>query len=160
MSAEIDYGNRIHWAWVDTCCIDKRSSAELSESINAMWKWYTAATYCVAYLMDVNTIPSDQNMLDQLKQSQWFQRGWTLQELLAPCEVRFCNISWELIGTKQNFIGMEPDAAFLDAISTATGIDRNTLDGTMSVKDACFAKKVSWSSLRRTTREEDRQCCC
>lgn len=40
------------WAWIDTCCIDKRSSAELSESINAMYKWYKNARACYVYLID------------------------------------------------------------------------------------------------------------
>jgi hypothetical protein len=28
------------YAWVDTCCIDKTSSAELTEAINSMFGWY------------------------------------------------------------------------------------------------------------------------
>jgi Heterokaryon incompatibility protein (HET) len=30
--------NGFEWGWVDTCCIDKTSSAELSEAINSMFK--------------------------------------------------------------------------------------------------------------------------
>jgi hypothetical protein len=41
------------WVWIDTCCIDKTSSSELSESINSMFKWYQAAAQCYAYLSDV-----------------------------------------------------------------------------------------------------------
>jgi len=26
------------WVWIDTCCIDKSSSAELSEAINSMYQ--------------------------------------------------------------------------------------------------------------------------
>ncbi|EMT73151.1 Vegetative incompatibility protein HET-E-1 [Fusarium odoratissimum] len=36
------------WAWIDTCCIDKSSSAELSEAINSMYKWYQKATELIA----------------------------------------------------------------------------------------------------------------
>ncbi|GAB1732387.1 hypothetical protein NU195Hw_g1365t1 [Hortaea werneckii] len=32
---------QMKWAWIDTCCIDSRSSAELSEAINSMWQWKT-----------------------------------------------------------------------------------------------------------------------
>jgi hypothetical protein len=39
--------------WIDTCCIDKRSSAELSEAINSMYRWYQNAVVCYAYLEDV-----------------------------------------------------------------------------------------------------------
>ena len=34
------------WAWIGTCCIDKRSSAELSEAINSMYKWYEQSREC------------------------------------------------------------------------------------------------------------------
>ncbi|KAH8585897.1 heterokaryon incompatibility protein-domain-containing protein [Bisporella sp. PMI_857] len=39
--------------WVDTCCIDKSSSAELSEAINSMFQWYRNAAKCYVYLLDV-----------------------------------------------------------------------------------------------------------
>ncbi len=41
------------WAWLDTCCIDKSSSAELSEAINSMYAWYMDSTICYTYLSDV-----------------------------------------------------------------------------------------------------------
>jgi hypothetical protein len=59
------------WVWVDTCCIDKSSSAELSEAINSMLSWYEHATVCYVYLSDV----PDKRFED----SHWFTRGWTLQ---------------------------------------------------------------------------------
>jgi hypothetical protein len=40
-------------AWVDTCCIDKSSSAELSEAINSMFTWCWDACVCYAYLSDL-----------------------------------------------------------------------------------------------------------
>jgi len=64
------------YAWIDTCCIDKTSSAELSEAINSMYRWYKKAAICYAYLSDVDSA-------DDLKDSLWFTRGWTLQELLV-----------------------------------------------------------------------------
>ena len=39
--------------WVDTCCIDKSSSAELLEAINSMFRWYHNAAKCYVYLSDV-----------------------------------------------------------------------------------------------------------
>ena len=39
----------LHWIWLDTCCIDKTSSAELSEAINSMYRWYKGARVCYAY---------------------------------------------------------------------------------------------------------------
>jgi len=43
----------IQWAWVDTCCIDKTSSAELTEAINSMFRWYRDSAVCYAYLSDL-----------------------------------------------------------------------------------------------------------
>ena len=42
------------WVWIDTCCIDKSSSAELSEAINSMYRWYQRSTICYVYLEDVS----------------------------------------------------------------------------------------------------------
>ena len=68
------------YLWVDSCCIDRQSSAELSEAINSMYRWYQAAGVCYIYLQDVD----EESWQESLGKSQWFRRGWTLQELLAP----------------------------------------------------------------------------
>ncbi|KAK4032864.1 vegetative incompatibility protein-like protein HET-E-1 [Parachaetomium inaequale] len=44
----------LEWVWVDTCCIDKTSSAELSEAINSMYAWYRDSEVCYVYLEDVS----------------------------------------------------------------------------------------------------------
>ncbi|KAI0437277.1 heterokaryon incompatibility protein-domain-containing protein [Xylaria telfairii] len=75
------------YIWIDTCCIDKRSSSELSEAINSMYSWYRHAGVCLAFLDDVDG-------LGDLHLSRWFTRGWTLQELIAPDNVWFYNKSW------------------------------------------------------------------
>ena len=65
------------WIWIDTCCIDKSSSAELSEAINSMYAWYAAADICYVYMHDVeDTHPS---RAPSFRRSAWFKRGWTLQ---------------------------------------------------------------------------------
>lgn len=46
----------LQYAWVDTCCIDKSSSAELSEAINSMFAWYEESNVCYAYLVDVDIV--------------------------------------------------------------------------------------------------------
>lgn len=76
----------LHWAWVDTCCINKSSSSELSESINSMFRWYRGSRRCYAYLADVEssigpTFSSLANA-DLLETSKWFTRGWTVS--LSP----------------------------------------------------------------------------
>ena len=46
------------YLWIDTCCIDKSSSAELSEAINSMFRWYSSAAICYAYVGDCTKCPS------------------------------------------------------------------------------------------------------
>ncbi len=49
----------LEYFWVDSCCIDKSSSAELAEAINSMFRWYQNATKCYVYLSDVPTADTD-----------------------------------------------------------------------------------------------------
>ena len=131
------------WVWIDTCCIDKKSSAELSEAINSMFRWYAEAQECYAYLSDVRLTPGLQDFRKNFKQSAWFTRGWTLQELLAPADVILLDRAWYRIGTKQELLA---------EISAATGI------GVQHLKDmrtASVATKMSWVSRRQTSRVED-----
>ncbi|KAI6038927.1 hypothetical protein EDC04DRAFT_2895852 [Pisolithus marmoratus] len=95
------------WLWIDTCCIDKRSSAELSEAIKAMYRWYQIAQVCYAYLNDVDksVFPTkiERKFAKSNGWSEWFIRGWTLQELIAPTRVEFFDKDWVPIGNKRRF---------------------------------------------------------
>ena len=136
------------WVWVDTCCIDKRSSAELSEAINSMYRWYKNAQECYVYLSDVAWNPQDVKSSEILfTQSSWFTRGWTLQELIAPEDVGFFDSEWNCFGTKD-------DLTFL--ISAATGITMYQMQNPFR---ACIAQKMSWVSKRKTSRSEDMAYC-
>lgn len=107
------------------CCIDKTSTAELSEAINSMFRWYQKASICYAYIEDADTV-------DDLEKSRWFTRGWTLQELVAPSEVVFFSKSWCHLGRK-------PDLK--DALCRITGIEPAVLEsGTLS--NVTVAKKM------------------
>ncbi|KAF2872658.1 heterokaryon incompatibility protein-domain-containing protein [Massariosphaeria phaeospora] len=134
--------DKLHYAWVDTCCIDKSSSAELSEAINSMFKWYKKSKCCYAYLSDYDSKDDS----SQLKHCRWFSRGWTLQELLAPHDVFFYDKNWKCFGSKQNNL--------IDQLAAITEIDRFVLHG-HSMKDTSVAEKMSWVARRETTREED-----
>jgi hypothetical protein len=97
----------ISYFWVDTCCIDKSSSAELSEAINSMFRWYHKAARCYVYLSDVSTDGCDTNpdishpnLESAFRNSKWFTRGWTLQELLAPSTVQLFSREGDLLGDK------------------------------------------------------------
>jgi hypothetical protein len=85
--------NHFEYVWVDTCCIDKKSSAELGEAINSMYMWYEQADICYAYLCDVDGA-------NDIAQSSWFTRGWTLQELLAPTALIFYDCNWSPMASK------------------------------------------------------------
>ncbi len=106
------------YLWIDSCCIDKTSSSELSESINSMYKWYARADVCYAFLPDVPA-EEDHNWKDSsFRRSRWFKRGWTLQELIAPLDVVFLAQDWTVIGTKVN-LG--------DLVEEVTNIDYDAL---------------------------------
>lgn len=84
MTCELAKRDNLQYAWIDTCCIDKTSSAELSEAINSMYQWYHKAEKCYAYLVDLESSPERQQ---NLTTCHWFTRRWTLQELIAPVDV-------------------------------------------------------------------------
>jgi hypothetical protein len=99
----------LQYFWVDTCCIDKSSSAELSEAINSMFRWYHNAGKCYVYLSDVSisgSINKDQSSRwtwePAFQKSRWFTRGWTLQELIAPASVEFFSVEGERLGDKKS----------------------------------------------------------
>ncbi|KAG7106569.1 Vegetative incompatibility protein HET-E-1 like [Verticillium longisporum] len=100
-SCEIAAAEDLQYVWVDTCCIDKSSSAELTEAINSMFMWYHRAQVCCVYLEDLSSFPAAyEGQIDTWKRCRWFTRGWTLQELIAPKDVRFYDNAWRTIGTK------------------------------------------------------------
>jgi hypothetical protein len=129
-----------NYVWVDTCCIDKTSSAELSEAINSMYRWYQEADICLAYLADV---PSQ----TPFTESRWFTRGWTLQELIAPSAVIFFDEDWKELGTRESL---------REAVSSCTRIPLDLLSGDADIDTFSVAQKMSWAAGRQTTRVEDR----
>ncbi|KAH9910730.1 heterokaryon incompatibility protein-domain-containing protein [Epithele typhae] len=137
------------YAWADTCCIDKSSSAELSEAINSMFRYYSLAGVCYAYLSDVEDtdVKSDQRAF---RNSRWHTRGWTLQELLAPLLLLFLSRDWEILGTKSELA---------EALERATGIPVSILRFEEEIRDVSVAQRMSWASERVTTRIEDEVYC-
>lgn len=134
------------YIWIDTCCIDKNSSADLSEAINSMYSWYKKAKICYAYLADVPATLGTEKQKAAFANSRWFKRGWTLQELVAPSkEMIFLSSEWIEIGTKETLC---------EEIAAKTGIGVSILTGT-SFRTASIAKRMSWASGRETTRPED-----
>ncbi|KAK7456050.1 HET domain-containing protein [Colletotrichum acutatum] len=148
-SARLTKEHLLQYVWVDTCCIDKSSSAELSEAINSMFRWYQEARICFVFLSDFQ--PSDvTNAPLDFAQCRWFTRGWTLQELLAPRHMYFYNQEWKLVGDKDSL---------RYEMSEITGIPRAILAHDHSFQDVCLAQRMSWASRRQTSRKEDMAYC-
>jgi Heterokaryon incompatibility protein (HET) len=149
------------YIWIDTCCIDKTSSSELSEAINSMFEWYMRSTVCIALLSDVSV--KDQQhphypTVSTLGRSRWFTRGWTLQELIAPRDVIFYSKEWEVIGDRFELAGL---------IAEVTRIDKHILIAKCDEANQwappldkySIAQRMSWAAGRQTTRNEDQAYC-
>ncbi|KAI0349698.1 HET-domain-containing protein [Trametes cingulata] len=134
------------YVWIDSCCIDKTSSAELSEAINSMFQWYSRAAVCLAFLDDVDACEDPSAQGSAFRRSRWFTRGWTLQELLAPRDVLFLSKGWQMLGTKEDLA---------DVIEDITGVDHGVLTMEQALHSVGVARRMSWASKRETTREED-----
>ncbi|KAI0124754.1 heterokaryon incompatibility protein-domain-containing protein [Xylariales sp. AK1849] len=139
--------HNIKYAWVDTCCIDKTSSAELSEAINSMFKWYQNSQVCYALLSDMSP---DMDVTEDLPGCRWFTRGWCLQELLAPEDLRFYDSAWEYVGSKEQL---------KDMISDITNIDEEVLADSQLLNSFAVGRRMSWAAMRVTTRMEDMAYC-
>ncbi|KAL3263010.1 hypothetical protein ABHI18_002219 [Aspergillus niger] len=164
-------------AWVDTCCINKSSSAEMSEAINSMFQWYKRSRKCYVYLSDIPSgygeVPLDEQAGSSVElarrrrpskydgtingpfaRCRWFTRGWTLQELIAPKDLTFYGSGWNVLGTKASMTAL---------ISTITGIDqrvlRDSTDTKESLRSVCVAQKMSWAARRQTSKIEDEAYC-
>ncbi|KAI0829669.1 heterokaryon incompatibility protein-domain-containing protein [Trametes gibbosa] len=134
------------WLWADTCCIDKTSSAELSEAINSMYQWYAQAGVCYAFLHDVDDTQDPCALGSQFRQSRWFRRGWTLQELIAPRELVFISKQWRPFGTK---------ASLADVVEEVAGVERAILEHRRPLSTVSVARRMAWAARRKTTRVED-----
>jgi hypothetical protein len=140
--------DRSPYFWVDTCCIFKSSSAELSEAINSMYRWYQNAEICYVYIWDVSVDDPPSNSyptVSTFEKSDWFLRGWTLQELIAPKRVVFYSKEWKRIGTRSELSAQ---------ISKITGINRSALERN-DINLYSIADRMSWASSRTTSRIED-----
>ncbi|KAI1822609.1 HET-domain-containing protein [Xylaria intraflava] len=130
----------LQYVWCDTNCIDKRSSAELSEALNSMYAWYRDSVVCYAFLVDVDGAPGS------FAKSRWFTRGWTLQELLAPSKVVFFDVRWRVLGDRK------------DLAQTICGITRihiGALHDRNTIHEYSVAQRMSWAADRQTSRLED-----
>jgi hypothetical protein len=152
ISAKQAMKDDLRFLWVDTCCIDKSSSAELSEAINSMFRWYQNATKCYVYLSDIsigscvkNDSSFEQTWRTAFQYSRWFTRGWTLQELLAPKYIDFLSVEGERLGDKTSLV---------QELHDRTKIPIRALQG-IALCQFSIKERMSWAEGRETGREED-----
>ncbi|KAM5358010.1 hypothetical protein ACJZ2D_015686 [Fusarium nematophilum] len=149
--------SQLKYAWIDTCCIDKTSSAELSEAINSMFAWYGDAEVCIVWLSDLEPMPCHLGLKERtetlataLSNCRWFTRGWTLQELIAPRRMEFFDKEWTFVGGK---------ADLQDVLSATSGIESSVLFDCSRLEYVPVARRMSWAARRTTTRIEDQAYC-
>ena len=147
----------ITYCWVDTCCIDKSDSAELSTAINSMFRYYQRAKKCYVYLSDVRVLEEVTDVQafritweTGFRQSRWFTRGWTLQELLAPPIMEFFSENGKLLGSK---ISLERD------IHDITELPIEVLRGQRNFSTFSIEERLEWAARRTTTLKEDKVYC-
>lgn len=152
----------LRYFWVDTCCIDKSNRAELQQAIASMFLWYRRAAKCYVYLADVPMQdirgqtwfpwgrsfqePSKHIWKQAFRQSRWFTRGWTLQELLAPTSVEFYSKDGGRLGDKRSLE---------QQIHEITGLPTTALQGG-HLSQFSVNERMSWIEHRQTKLEEDR----
>lgn len=174
MTCDASRQANISHTWVDTCCIDKRSSAELSEAINSMFAWYQQSSVCYVYLSDlvfpctpVGSVTPDTDegrqladaafskLENEMRTCRWFTRGWTLQELIAPSQVVFVDQNWNRIGLRIR----GSDFRFVKILERLTGIPILVLEYIIDIANIPVAQRMSWAASRETTRIEDLAYC-
>ena len=144
----------LEYIWVDTCCINKANHAELSEAIVSMFRWYHNAQHCYVYLSDVSISNDSNNQPRQtwepaFRNSRWFTRGWTLQELIAPRSVKFFSQEEKLLGDKK---------MLKQQIQEITGVPVSALSG-RPLTQFSIEERLRWAAKRNTKRKEDQAYC-
>ena len=149
--------DNLQYFWVDTCCIDRSAMQELQTAINSMFRWYQRASKCYVYLSDVQVPEEVQDAQsfriaweDAFRQSRWFTRGWTLQELLAPSTVEFFSKDRKLLGSK---------ASLERAVHEITKVPIGALRGQQRLSEFSVSERMSWAANRQTTYKEDKIYC-
>ncbi|KAI3334307.1 heterokaryon incompatibility protein-domain-containing protein [Ustulina deusta] len=151
-----DTRDGVKWVWVDTCCIDKFSSAELPEAINSMFEWYRRAQVCYVFLADAPSPKPGETLEEAFRNARWLTRGWALQEFLAPGCIKLFNSAWrkaEPSNFPSIFNHLESDDFELKLLHHFTTIDRHNW------RAADVHTRLSWAASRQTSRREDMAYC-
>jgi hypothetical protein len=148
--------HNLHLAWSDTCCIDKTDKTEEQEAINSMFRWYRDSDLCIAHLAETKTFGDVRGKGEW--DDQWFTRGWTLQELIAPRAMKFYTKEWEVLlpGVVNDKDDQEEDSKeLLQMLKKTTGIQLVDIMHFQPGPDR-LTQKMIWASQRTTTKDEDK----
>lgn len=140
----------LQYFWVDTCCIDRWDNNERSKAINSMFEWYRKAARCYVFLSDVSVasrIEAAQRSSWEasFRASNWFTRGWTLQELIAPVSVDFFSREGLRIGDKASL-----DQLLHDITDVPLAVLHNC-----PLEKISISERIRWAEKRTTSEEED-----
>ncbi|KAF2834451.1 kinesin light chain 3 [Patellaria atrata CBS 101060] len=146
--------DQLQYFWIDTCCIDKWNLRERSKAINSMFHWYRNATKCYVYLSDVSVSTTTEILQRStweasFRKSEWFTRGWTLQELIAPVSVEFFSSEGRRIGDK---------ISLKQLVYDITSVPLKVLSGN-PLDEFTISERMGWAKNRETTEEEDNIYC-
>ncbi|THU86625.1 hypothetical protein K435DRAFT_629188, partial [Dendrothele bispora CBS 962.96] len=134
--------DHLEYIWIDTCCINQSNHEEVARVVKSTYSYYHNSEVCYAYLADVKGSP--------IWRSKWFQRAWTLQELVAPRRLNFFKADWEFIGDRQQLTN---DIHYL------TGISPSVLNGSTPIHSVDIRTRLSWCAGRKTTKAPDLAYC-
>ncbi|KAK7443541.1 hypothetical protein VKT23_015714 [Stygiomarasmius scandens] len=141
----------IQYIWIDTCCIKQENHADVRKNIVSVYAYYQNADVCYAYLADTTTeYQMFRSTCSSRSGSEWFQRAWTLQELIAPRTVIFFGGEWQHIGDKHKLRG---------DIYRLTTIPPAVLSSEMAIQDVDMLTRMSWATQRVATRRQDEAYC-
>jgi hypothetical protein len=144
----------LDYCWVDTCSINKANHLELSEAITSMFRWYQLASRCYVYLTDVSIDATQGDVIHPMweaafRESRWFTRGWTLQELLAPASVEFFSKEGVYLGDRKTLKQIKLEITTIP-IAALDGVPLSTFS---------VYERLRWTEGRQTKKIEDRAYC-
>ncbi|KAJ4303184.1 hypothetical protein N0V90_002077 [Kalmusia sp. IMI 367209] len=143
--------DQLQYFWIDTCCIDKWDLRERSKAIKSMFHWYKNAARCYVFLPDVSIVTDAPPSAWEASfcASEWFTRGWTLQELIAPVSVEFFSYEGRRLGDKES---LEP------LVHEVTNIPLKALRNS-PLDEFTIEERKDWARNRETSEEEDKVYC-
>ena len=138
-----------HWAWSDTCCINKEDHFVLQEALVAMFRWYRGSVMTIVYLRGVRSAAT----FGELVKSIWNTRAWTLQEYVAAKVIRFYTEDWTPY-LNLDTSNHKESSEIISEMEEATGVSALQLTalrpGLSSIRE-----KLCLASTRQTTMVED-----